>query len=300
MVTKHGFEEKAVRQLLASAERKQKILDAISRPAEKTKPWFEYRDIFVQPTRIEQGVAFWQDNAKTLAAVSQEYGVEPEIIVAIIGVETRYGRNMGSYRVIDALTTLGFDYPRRAKFFAGELEHFMLLSREQKQDPLVLKGSYAGAMGYGQFIPSSYRHYARDFDGDGFADIWSNQADAIASVANYFKAHGWHRGRPVMASVAVTDGADLSDLNNRGKPRTTLSQWRKSGVGVGQRYAANLPAVLLSYEGKAGTEYQLGFHNFYVITRYNRSHMYARAVYELSQAIVAARAQALKEGRRPS
>lgn len=292
MHSEHGFAKEEVRKLLAAAERKQAILDAISRPAEKTKPWHEYRQIFLQNDRVQQGLEFWRNNAETLEAAAERYGVEPAIIVAIIGVETRYGRFMGNHRVLDALTTLGFDYEPRAAFFVSELEHFLLLAREQKQDPTKLTGSYAGAMGYGQFIPSSYRRYARDNDGDGFADIWNNTSDAIGSVASYFKAHGWHQHKPVMAPAVPGPKANLEQLNSRDRPVTTVAQWAKAGITTPADVSVELPAVALSFELADGTDYQFGFNNFYVITRYNRSHLYARAVYELSQAIEAARRSA--------
>lgn len=289
MASEHGFDKSYVRSVLNNAEKKQTILDAIARPAEKTKPWHEYRKIFLDQKRIDLGVQFWNQNAAILSNVAEQYQVDPAIIVAIIGVETRYGGYMGSYRVIDALTTLGFDYPPRAAFFAGQLEQFFLLAREQNQDPLALKGSYAGAMGYGQFIPSSYRHYARDFDGDGVADIWQNKADAIASVANYFKAHGWQQGEPVAAQVRLTGAIAATELNNKSRPSTSVGEWQKKGVVTAPSQATDKAAALYEYDQVKGKEYWLGFNNFYVITRYNRSHMYALAVWQLSEAIRNAR-----------
>lgn len=290
MVEEHGFAAQDVRNALAQAEKKQKIIDAISRPAEKTKPWYEYRDIFMGQDRIDQGVQFWEENTETLEQAEKVYGVEPSVIVAIIGVETRYGRYKGSYRVIDALATLGFDYPPRAKFFLGQLEQLFLLAREQKQDPLTLTGSYAGAMGYGQFIPSSYRHYARDFDEDGFADIWNNRKDAIGSVANYFKAHGWQTGKPVVAPVTLTKPLPEKWINQSSRPDTSVQTWMERGVRSDEKIDAELDAVLLEYAQPEAKEYWLGFNNFYVITRYNRSHMYAMAVWQLSEAIAQAKA----------
>lgn len=285
MAAKHGFDKEQLRLTLNKAEKKQKILDAIARPAEKSKPWHEYRQIFLDDTRINLGVKFWNDNAETLAKVAQQYNVEPAIIVAIIGVETRYGSYMGSYRVLDALTTLGFDYPPRADFFAGQLEQFFLLAREQNQNPLELTGSYAGAMGYGQFIPSSYRHYARDFDGDGIADIWHNKQDAIASVANYFKAHGWQQGAPVTTKVKLSETISAAELNSIARPTTAVSVWQEKGVLVPEGVDTDAPAALMEYDQPQSKEYWLGFNNFYVITRYNRSRMYALAVWQLSEAI---------------
>lgn len=292
MVKEHKFDGKKLQALLSQAEKKQAILDAIARPAEKTKPWFEYRKIFLDADRIQQGVEFWRENAETLNDVSERYGVDPAIIVAIIGVETRYGRHMGSYRVIDALATLGFDYPPRSKFFRDQLEQFFLLAREQKQDPLELKGSYAGAMGFGQFIPSSYRHFARDHDGDGFADIWSNKKDAIASVANYFKAHGWQTGQPVFMRADVKKDLDQSLVNVAGPLNVSVADLKQKGVEPLAPVAGTQLASLLSYQQESGEEYWLGLNNFYVITRYNRSQLYAMAVWQLSEAIREARTAA--------
>lgn len=291
MVKEHGFKANDIKAVLAQAEKKQAILDAIARPAEKTKPWFEYRKIFLDNDRIQQGAAFWQENATTLADVSERYGVDESIIVAIIGVETRYGRHMGGYRVVDALATLGFDYPPRATFFRGQLEQLFLLAREQKQNPLDLKGSYAGAMGFGQFIPSSYRHFARDHDGDEVADIWANKQDAIASVANYFKAHGWQTGKPVFVRANVSGKVDDSMVNSTARPDATLAELSKKGIKPAVNVNGEHKAALLSYQQEQGPEYWLGFNNFYVITRYNRSQLYAMAVWQLSEAIKESRAE---------
>lgn len=291
MVTKHEFDRAYVAGILDQAEKKQSILDAMSRPAEKTKAWHEYRNIFLGKKRIQQGVEFWYENAKILSDVSKQYGVPEQIIVAIIGVETRYGRNTGSYRVVDALATLGFDYPSRGKFFTGQLEQFFILAREQNQDPLSLKGSYAGAMGYGQFIPSSYRTFARDYDGDGFADIWNNKADAIVSVANYFKAHGWIIDGPVLDGASVAKGVDEALFNSRSRPDRTVNDYLALGILPNASVDRKLKAVPLKYQGVDGPEYLFGFNNFYVITRYNRSRLYARAVWDLSQAIAELKAQ---------
>ncbi len=296
MVKEHGFKREALQQVLAGAEKKPGILEAIARPAEKTKPWYEYRQIFMGQERIDQGVEFWQQNEAVLSSVSEQYGVEPEVIVAIIGVETRYGRHMGNHRAVDALATLGFDYPPRGAFFVGQLEQLLILAREQNLDPSTLMGSYAGAMGYGQFIPSSYRHYARDHDGDGVADIWANKGDAIASVANYFKEHGWRLAEPVMHKVALTKPASSFAFNDSARPKTTVAAWRSSGVAISDAVDANKAATLLMFEQQDGPEYWLGFNNFYAITRYNRSHLYARAVWELSQAVKQAYASRAEQG----
>ena len=285
MVAEHNFDRAALAQLFSQAEKKQRILDAISRPAEKTLTWADYRKIFVTDTRIEGGVEFWQENEVILNRAAKEFGVPEEIIVAIIGVETRYGGNKGSYRVIDALSTLAFDYPRRSKFFRKELKEFLLLSREQQQDPLDLIGSYAGAMGYGQFIPSSYRAYAVDYDKDNFADIWNNTEDAIGSVANYFKRHGWKAGEQVAVRTRVKEGYDQSVINDSLKPKRDLAALKAKGFApIGNLQDAQ-PASAIRLEGQYGTEYWIGLQNYYVITRYNHSRLYAMAVWQLSQEI---------------
>lgn len=286
MVKEHKFEKPYIENILKGAEKKQSIIDAMMRPAEKTKAWKDYRRIFLGQDRVDQGVAFWRENKKNLNRAYAEFGVPPEMVVAIIGVETRYGRHKGRYRVIDALTTLGFDYAPRAKFFSKELEHFFLLAKEQKQDPFKLMGSYAGAMGYGQFIPSSYRSYAKDFDGDDFVDIWNNPVDAIGSVANYFKRHRWQKNAPVVGRARVASNYDKALTNPSGKPKLTLDELAKKGFSpLDKNLDRSTKALPLEYEGVNGKEFWLGYNNFYVITRYNRSRLYAMAVWQLSQEI---------------
>jgi membrane-bound lytic murein transglycosylase B len=285
MVRDHQFDQAQITEWLRAANRQQAILDLISRPAEKTKSWKEYRPIFIQPLRISNGLAFWQEHAEVLARAEKTYGVPPELILAIIGVETNYGRNTGSHRVLDALTTLAFDYPPRAPFFRKELQQFFLLTREQRQDPLALKGSYAGAMGYGQFMPSSYRAYAVDFDGDGLIDIWNNTTDAIGSVANYFARHGWQAGKPVVSRTRFEGDEATIEFNSLQPPSSPLRDWEKRGFNAILPLEATLPVSAVKLEGQHGTEYWLTTHNFYVISRYNRSHLYSMAVYQLSQAI---------------
>jgi len=284
LAKEHGFERDKLVALFKDAEHKQSIVDAISRPAEKVKPWSEYREIFLTDSRINEGVAFWRANAAALARAHEQYAVPPEVVVAIIGVETRYGRNAGSYRVLDALTTLAFDYPPRSTFFKSELTQFLLLAREEGVDPRSLTGSYAGAMGYGQFIPSSFRNYAVDFDGDGRRDIWSNPTDAIGSVANYFRRHGWTADGHVVEPAVVTSAQADAVANESLNLLYTVGQLRALGTAV-----ADVPdaaeAGLYRLDGATGPEYWVGLHNFYVITRYNRSTMYALAVHQLGQAI---------------
>lgn len=282
MVSEQGFDRAELLELFAQAKRQESILEAIARPAEKTKSWSEYRPIFVVPLRISRGEEFWREHQETLARAERTYGVPAEIIVAIIGVETNYGRNMGSHRVLDALATLAFDYPPRAPFFRSELGHYLQLTREQQQDPLSIKGSYAGAMGYGQFMPSSYRNYAVDFDGDGRVNIWTNVEDAIGSVANYFKAHGWRSYEPVALRARAGDELAPELLNLIDPPQVTLGEWLGRGLEPILPLPENWPAQAYRLDGDFGEEFWLGLHNFYVITRYNRSHMYALAVYQLS------------------
>jgi membrane-bound lytic murein transglycosylase B len=287
MVSEHGFVASDLQRLFAAAERQQSIIDAISRPAEKTKPWFEYRAIFLTDRREREGIEFFDAHRETLSRAQAETGVPAEVIVAILGVETYYGRITGSYDVIDALSTLAFDYPPRSAFFAGELREFLLLAREQGLDPLALKGSYAGAMGYGQFIPSSYRAYAVDFDGDGVADIWNNPADAIGSVANYLARNGWRAGEPVV-SAAHLEGEGAAGLLDEGlRPQRTVADIGALGLRPVQHLETTALATAIRFEQREGYEYWLGLHNFYVITRYNRSNMYAMSVYQLSQRIAA-------------
>lgn len=287
MLKKHGFSAPDVLALLASARRQQSILDAIARPAEKTRPWFEYRDIFLTERREREGVAFFRAHREALARAQAETGVPAEIIVAIIGVETYYGRIAGSYRVLDALTTLAFDYPRRAAFFSGELENFLVLTREQGLDPLSLKGSYAGAMGYGQFMPSSYRAYAIDFDGDEQADIWNNPVDAIGSVANYLRRHGWRAGAPIVSAASAQAGVNEALFDGKLKPRRTVAEFAAAGFSADRDLEPQALATAMRFELAKGYEYWLGLNNLYVITRYNRSAMYAMSVYQLSRRIAA-------------
>jgi membrane-bound lytic murein transglycosylase B len=292
MQSEHGFEKEELQDWLASAEKQQKIIDAISRPSEKMLEWKSYRNIFLTADRIADGRTFLRQHRETFERAESDPGLSRYVAAAILGVETRYGRYRGAYRVIDALATLAFDYPPRADFFRKELEQFLLLAREQGFDPLKLEGSYAGAMGYGQFISSSYRAYAIDFDGDGVADILDNPTDAIGSVANYFARHGWKPGQPVAERVAV-EPSQARMADNPLKPTRTLGAFRAAGVQVGAALPDTAPARLLRLEGEAGVEYWLTYHNFYVITRYNHSSLYAMAVLQLSREIENTAAQQL-------
>jgi membrane-bound lytic murein transglycosylase B len=300
VVDTHGLDRATVTAVLSGAERKQSILDAIARPAERVLKWHEYRKIFVEPVRIEQGLEFWATHAETLERARIRYGVPPEYVVSIIGVETRYGRVTGSYRVLDALATLGFDYPPRAQFFRGELAAFLLLASEEGQDPASLKGSYAGAMGYGQFIPSSYRAYAVDFDADGRRDIWANPVDAIGSVANYFARHGWRADGQVAAPLGPADVTAVAEaqpfIDDTLELDRSVGALRAAGFTVPDGTDADA-AELLLLDGAEGQELWAALPNFYVITRYNRSRMYALAVHELAGIIRSRRQASLAPGR---
>lgn len=286
MVAEHGFERAELMALFAKVEKSTSILEAIARPAEKTKSWAEYRKLFLTKERIDQGVAFWREHHSAFRKAERELGVPAEYIVAIIGVETYYGRITGSYRVMDALSTLAFDYPPRSDFFTRELEHYLLLMREHGKDPMQNKGSYAGAMGLGQFMPSSYRSYAIDFDGDDWPDIWNNPTDAIGSVANYFVRHGWQPGAYV-AVRARPEQKDIGPLPSAiAKPEQPVSFWTESGLTPVFEVLETDLANAIALDGPLGEEYWLTFTNFYVITRYNRSAMYALAVHQLAQAIL--------------
>lgn len=282
-----GPEEAAVLATLAGAKTQQSILDAIARPAEKTREWKDYRPIFVTDKRVVDGIAFHRANRELLDRVGAEYGVPPEVIVAIIGVETSYGKITGKYRVLDALSTLAFNYPPRAKFFRGELKQLFLLGDQHLAYPIdELKGSYAGAMGWGQFMPTSIAQWAKDEDGDGRIDLWNSLPDITASVANYFAAHGWQKDQQVtVRAQPAGDAQALTPANS--EPAYTLQQLEAWGYAPLERVEAETPSTLLKLEGERGPEFWLTFKNFYVITRYNRSPLYSMAVWQLAQEIAA-------------
>ncbi|MCK4742943.1 MAG: lytic murein transglycosylase B [Sulfuriflexus sp.] len=282
----HGFDKASLEKLFSKTRIQPSIIKAMTRPAER-KPWHTYRPIFITQSRIDLGVDFWDKHADLLKQAHEKYGVAPEIIVGIIGVETRYGRHTGNYRVIDSLSTLGFDYPPRSKFFLSELKHFLLMTREEKVDPLSLKGSYAGAMGQPQFISSSFRSYAIDFDGDGKRDIWHNPADAIGSVANYFVRHGWKRGEKITQQLDLSVAVDKKLLKEKDlKPSHTVASLRQKGfINIDKNLNGDALAAIINLEGKTASEHWLGLKNFYVITRYNHSALYAMAVYQLAEKI---------------
>ena len=284
MSARYGFNAESLTATLAQAQRRDTILTTIAKPAEH-KPWYVYRPIFMTAERIDAGVRFWTDHAAVLARAEQEYGVPASIIVAIIGVETFYGRNTGNFRVIEALGTLAFHYPPRATFFRAELENFFLLARDENLDALTPTGSYAGAMGLPQFMPSSFRNFAVDFDHDGHRDIWRNTDDAIGSVANYLKKHGWVARQAIVMPV-MPGTANAALASDKLELKRTAAQFMAAGVRTFDPVDPELPAVLIAYESKEGAEYWLGFKNFYAITRYNRSPKYALAVAQLADAIV--------------
>ncbi len=294
MVKNHQFDEPKLKQLFKSVDIKDNIIKAMTRPAEGL-PWYKYRKIFMNDRRIKGGVKFWKENEATLLAVEEKYGVPAEIISAIIGVETLYGGNTGHHRVIDALSTLAFAYPKRSKFFTAELENFLILCREEKMNPLDPTGSYAGAMGIPQFMPSSYRNFAADFEGDGKRDIWNNSADAIASVANYFVKHGWHKDEFVAFPVKANGNTYQKALSKGLKPEMTWLALQAMGVDAMQLMKADEKVKLLVYQQQKGNDLWVGLHNFYVITRYNHSPLYGMAVYQLSQAIYKQRQQESKK-----
>jgi len=286
MSERHGFDASTLNALFAQVESRPSIVAAMKRPAEKTMPWNEYRARFVTERRVARGLEVGRAQAGALDDAAAK-GVPTDILLAIVGVETGYGENVGKHRVLDALSTLAFDYPPRSAFFRGELEQYLLMTREESLDPLAPRGSYAGAMGIPQFMPSSFNRWAVDADGDGRRDLWEDWADVFASVANYLEAHGWRAGEPVMVRADATD-ARLDDLP---QDRFALSETVKSLQDRGVRFSTSLspdaPAVLVPLRLADGIEYRVGFTNFYAITRYNRSTLYASAINDLAEAIAA-------------
>lgn len=282
-----GFTSEHLEQVFAQAQKQQSILNAISRPAERVKPWKEYRPIFLTRQRIDKGLQFWAENEEALARAEKEYGVPAEFIVAIIGVETFYGGNTGRYAVLDALSTLAFDYPPRAPFFRGQLKQFLLLTREEQLDPASLKGSYAGAMGLPQFMPGSFRAYAVDFNADGHINIWTDATDAIGSVANYFIEHGWQPGQKVAVAAALKKPDAEQGLTGGLDPKHSMKELKALGWQAQQKVPAKSRVTAFRFDGEQGIEYWLGLPNFQAITRYNRSEMYAMAVTQLAQELAA-------------
>jgi membrane-bound lytic murein transglycosylase B len=294
MVTTHQFDEAVLTDLFNQAELNEDIIKRISSPSESL-PWYKYRKIFLKEPRIKAGVQFWYENAETLVAVEKETGVPAAIIVAIIGVETQYGQHTGHYRVIDALSTLAFAYPPRSQFFRSELENFLLLCREEHIDPLTPTGSYAGAMGMPQFMPSSYRHYAVDFNQDKHHDIWHDPSDVIASIANYFVQHQWQKGQAIAIPVEATGEKYKTILNVDLKPNLRLDELESVNLKIQTPLLSTTKAKIIAFEQEDGEELWAALNNFYVITRYNHSPLYAMAVYQLSLAISNQRVSSIYE-----
>ncbi len=289
LVGEYQLDRSLLEEALVGARHQATVIDAISRPAERRLAWYEYREIFLQPLRVRRGVQFWNANREVLERAESEFGVPAEVIVAIIGVETDYGRVMGSYSALDALATLAFDYPPRSEFFRKELGQLLVLASEEGRAVRDFKGSYAGALGMGQFMPSSFRAYAVDFNGDERRDIWTNTDDAIGSVANYLAVHGWQPGDRVIMPVTLGEGSDLETLRFSGEfdDAPTRAELEAEGVAfedpAWDHIEPTEQLMLTSFERKSGPVAYAGLKNFYVITRYNRSHMYALAVHRLSE-----------------
>ncbi|MFV1992815.1 MAG: lytic murein transglycosylase B [Acidiferrobacterales bacterium] len=284
MVDKHNFSPDELHYIFRRAEIREKVIAGMDSPREAV-PWHIYRQQFVTVFGARRGAKFWNKYSRSVDSAADQYGVAPEIIVAIIGVESQYGHNTGRFRVIDSLSSLAFDYPRRSKVFKKELEEFLLLARELGVSPLSIKGSYAGAMGYPQFLPSSYRDYAVDFNNDGHIDLLSTAEDAIGSVGNYFKVHGWEKDEPVVDLISTSGPVEPWLLTLDIKPRLTIANLAYYNIKPMKYDAPGRKAALIKLEGKNGKILRLGFNNFYVITRYNKSVNYAMAVFELSQMI---------------
>jgi len=283
VVKRHGFKPGELKRLFAKVQRVDPALKLIL-PGEPLT-WNDYRAQFVNETRVANGLAFWKENRRSLARAEKQYGVPAQYIVAIIGVETNYGRNMGKYRVIDALSTLAFDYPPRSSFFRRELEQYLLLAREEGIDVFATRGSYAGAIGIPQFMPTSLRRYAVDFNGDGRIDLARSSADAVGSVANFLKEHGWQAGEPVLLKAKPSPDAIAKYMDGSFEPRYRIAELTAAGLEVESPPSADMLGTLVAL----GAEYRVGLRNFYVITRYNRSALYAGAVNDLGEALAAQR-----------
>jgi membrane-bound lytic murein transglycosylase B len=285
VVSRYGLNRKDVRALLKDAQPQPKIIEIMNRPLERVAPWWEYREHFMSAERISEGTGFWLDHKISLEQISAQYQVPCEYLVAILGVETRYGRQTGRYRVLDALATLAFDYPPRHSYFREELEQFLLLAKEDQLDPLTATGSYAGAMGAPQFMPSSYRRYAVDVHTDRRRDLWGDWDDILASVANYLHQYGWVAGGPVLAETRLEPDPSFQIEPHNLELNQTVESLAAHGVKVEMSVPADTPVVLISAEQRDGPAYRVGFHNFYVLTRYNASARYAMVVHELAQAV---------------
>jgi membrane-bound lytic murein transglycosylase B len=298
MAGEHGFRRGALRRIFSEVRVQASVVAAMQRPLLEPPKWYEYARPFLAAERVQGGVRWWSAHASELAQVEVRFGVPAEVIVAILGVETFYGRNLGRYRALDALATLAFDYPRRAAFFRGELREFLLLARELGVSPLVPKGSFAGALGVPQFMPGSYRRYAVDFDGNGRADLWTSAPDIVASVGRFLAEHGWQPGGPVLLGARIADErreSVLQRLDGGITERLPLVAWAEAGVtpletaGGHESESIGLLSLEENAGGHEGASYWFACNNFYVLTRYNRSRLYATAVWELAKAIRHAR-----------
>ena len=304
MADEYGFDRVALRRVFAQAHYQRAIVAAMDRPLREPPKWYEYAPRFLAAPRVDAGVAYWAAHAADLARAEERFGVHAEIVVAILGVETYYGKYTGRYRTVDVLATLAFDYPRRAAFFRGELKQFLLLARELKMPALTAKGSFAGALGVPQFMPGSYRSFAIDFDDSGRADLWNSAADVVGSVANYLARHDWQRGQPVLLAAAIDETAResvLRKLDGGLSERRALAAWSADGVApvaAPEDLAQDPVGVLVLEEKPDGADadsYWIACNNFYVLTRYNRSRLYATAVWELAKAIKEARAATARD-----
>ena len=282
MVEGHDHDRAALVELFGRAQRIERVLELIARPAEKSMSWSKYRALFLDEARVAEGIAFWRRHQAILLRAQHRYRVPATLILSVLGVETRYGKHTGKYKVLDSLATLSFDYPPRSRFFRGQLKEFLLMVAEQGLDPHQVKGSYAGAIGYGQFIPSSYRHYAVDFDGDGAARL-EQPEDAIGSIANYLAEHGWREGGRVVAPTLATPGHQAERLRASLKPALSIEQLADEGFIDVSGLPASTNASVFALPGDSEREHWFGLHNFYVISRYNPSAMYAMAVHQLGE-----------------
>jgi len=294
VASRHGLATEEVSRILAQAENLEEIIrPKFQRSAEATWPWHRYRKNFLSRSRVENGLKFWNARAALFEQAEKKFGISQAVLAAIVGVETNYGVRPGKIRVLDSLYTQAFHYPERQRFGRNQLEDFLVLAVKEKLDPLEVKGSYAGAMGQPQFIPSSYRNYAVDFDGDGRRDLWNSDADVIGSVANYFARHNWRAGAPVVAPATGVNNnhkAMVTLENDKPKPpKFKIAALKEAGIQVTEDFTSEQLASLIQLSTPTGSEYWVGLHNFYVITRYNHSNLYAMAVYQLSQEILALR-----------
>jgi membrane-bound lytic murein transglycosylase B len=284
LAKRHGFVKSELKRVFGRVQRVDPVLEAIARPAERVKSWEEYRTLLITERRLAEGIEFWRKNRKTLERAERKFGVPPQYVAAIIGVETFYGRNTGNWRVVDALTTLAFDYPPRSGFFKSELESYLLMARDGGFDVFSMRGSYAGAIGIPQFMPSSARRYAVDFDGNGRIDLQKSRPDAIGSVANFLKVHGWQRDADVLVDARVTGDAWRALVDGRFEPKHSMVELRQAGVEFDSPAPAGATGSLIELaSAERPSDYRIGLRNFYVITRYNRSALYAAAVADLAR-----------------